>query len=998
MSGTTRKKKPSLNLQESFESIKDLLSTTKTQLDSSDISLRPSIIENLGRISALAESFTDGRLKADRDCTDLCDTLDQEGVTLWNISGLVSKYPDDDGRAMTGALRLAAFRLVEAGLEGKPGLETLIHVLGLASKTGATLSALGQYDVAASVLTSAAKYEEMMRVEDDPDGTYRHSKTCVRTVYFSCRMESAWQEGNCTVAEFMAQKLMSKLFCTRESKNVTSPGPVAIYDEQRLVLPAHDRVVLAAKLHRIGKTILQDQAVKAQGKASDAIVWLRKAFGIVDQEEANPGALELKISILRTLARAYFLSECYDSAEATLEELTPALDASKDHKSSEYQELRWLKLATLKKRQPGDTAILAAFKSIINHMDFTEANVTEILRELRTFGHQQTLVSAVTQYLLQEALQPNDTESESVDRILLSLIVHCSKDEVHSRAMESIHQAFTSVCEADTELRSIPAAACLSLLWQYGDRHYHAKRWLLAADWFAAGSHRLFRAQHSTSASKCHRKAALCYIEQHEYSRAAAVIRCCPSNEAATHYLAFLVATFQGLEDEAIQSMYGMVNSPDFDRQMLLLATKISHESEMKNVLLAVLEALLKTLNISNSGETVVEAMALLRCIIRLVLKLLAEPTTTRAILIDSMVAHFRTAKILADTASKQKVVSLIIKDVTWLWRTAYNCAVQGCSDWDGFQEQISALFDISKDMIEQFCQASPVEVGPDLYNHLMNASFSSVAGRGSANRILFSALTYLLEVFAAREALKAHGAVNVRIMPPPALDIEPMREISAEIKSCKARISHIIESEKITGDDDLLRARYFLHTLRVFEAEILAQLKDWDQLSKIIGDAVTSGSLAVATYEAIADILWEEKECPVNVLCGGLEAVLHATLDHNSLSLEKYARWLRAIATIILARNTSADRIKAIGYIEQAVSMMENSVADESYPMDERFWLLATSYNTGFECLEASLLDEAKRWFEASTVICKFVPGGTERAEKISETYAQLLSRYAPT
>ncbi|KAJ3735950.1 meiosis protein SPO22/ZIP4 like-domain-containing protein [Lentinula guzmanii] len=951
MSGTTRKKKPSLNLQESFESIKDLLSTTKTQLDSSDISLRPSIIENLGRISVLAESFTDGRLKADRDCTDLCDTLDQEGVTLWNISGLVSKYPDDDGRAITGALRLAAFRLVEAGLEGKPGLETLIHVLGLASKTGATLSALGQYDVAASVLTSAAKYEEMMRVEDDPDGTYRHSKTCVRTVYFSCRMESAWQEGNCTVAEFMAQKLMT------------------IYDEQRLVLPAHDRVVLAAKLHRIGKTILQDQGVKAQGKASDAIVWLRKAFGIVDQEEANPGALELKISILRTLARAYFLSECYDSAEATLEELTPALDASKDHKSSEYQELRWLKLATLKKRQPGDTAILAAFKSIINHMDFTEANVTEILRELRTFGHQQTLVSAVTQYLLQEALQPNDTESESVDRILLSLIVHCSKDEVHSRAMESIHQAFTSVCEADTELRSIPAAACLSLLWQYGDRHYHAKRWLLAADWFAAGSHRLFRAQHSTSASKCHRKAALCYIEQHEYSRAAAVIRCCPSNEAATHYLAFLVATSQGLEDEAIQSMYGMVNSPDFDRQMLLLATKISHESEMKNVLLAVLEALLKTLKISNSGETVVEAMALLRCIIRLVLKLLAEPTTTRAILIDSMVAHFRTAKILADTASKQKVVSLIIKDVTWLWRTAYNCAVQGCSDWDGFQEQISALFDISKDMLEMFCQASPVEVEPDLYNHLMNASFSGVAGR-------------------AREALKAHGAVN----------IEPMREISAEIKSCKTRISHIIESEKITGDDDLLRAQYFLHTLRVFEAEILAQLKDWDQLSKIIGDAVTSGSLAVATYEAIADILWEEKECPVNVLCGGLEAVLHATLDHNSLSLDKYARWLRAIATIILARNTSADRIKAIGYIEQAVSMMENSVADESYPMDERFWLLATSYNTGFECLEASLLDEAKRWFEASTVICKFVPGGTERAEKISETYAQLLSRYAPT
>jgi hypothetical protein len=73
-----------------------------------------------------------------------------------------------------------------------------------------------------------------------------------------------------------------------------------------------------------------------------------------------------------------------------------------------------------------------------------------------------------------------------------------------------------------------------------------------------------------------------------------------------------------------------MLNAPDFDRKMLLLATKLSHETEMKNVLLAVLEALLKTLKISKNGETVIEAMALLRCIIRLVLKLLAEPTATK--------------------------------------------------------------------------------------------------------------------------------------------------------------------------------------------------------------------------------------------------------------------------------------------------------------------------------------------------------------------------------
>ena len=73
-----------------------------------------------------------------------------------------------------------------------------------------------------------------------------------------------------------------------------------------------------------------------------------------------------------------------------------------------------------------------------------------------------------------------------------------------------------------------------------------------------------------------------------------------------------------------------MLKAADFDRKMLLLATQISHESEMKTVLLSVLEALLKTLKVENSGEPVAEAMTLLRCIIRLVLKLLVEPAANR--------------------------------------------------------------------------------------------------------------------------------------------------------------------------------------------------------------------------------------------------------------------------------------------------------------------------------------------------------------------------------
>lgn len=52
-------------------------------------------------------------------------------------------------------------------------------------------------------------------------------------------------------------------------------------------------------------------------------------------------------------------------------------------------------------------------------------------------------------------------------------------------------------------------------------------------------------------------------------------------------------------------------------------------------------------------------------------------------------------------------------------------------------------------------------------------------------------------------------------------------------------------------------------------------------------------------------------------------QAVLRASLSHSSLSVEKFSRWLRAICSIILARGTAEDRMRAIGYIEQGVSVM---------------------------------------------------------------------------
>jgi hypothetical protein len=61
------------------------------------------------------------------------------------------------------------------------------------------------------------------------------------------------------------------------------------------------------------------------------------------------------------------------------------------------------------------------------------------------------------------------------------------------------------------------------------------------------------------------------------------------------------------------------------------------------------------------------------------------------------------------------------------------------------------------------------------------------------------------------------------------------LRENATEIQACKQKILSIMAKNKITDGDDIVRVQYFLHVLRVFEAEMLAQLKEWDQLLQIV-------------------------------------------------------------------------------------------------------------------------------------------------------------------
>ena len=56
---------------------------------------------------------------------------------------------------------------------------------------------------------------------------------------------------------------------------------------------------------------------------------------------------------------------------------------------------------------------------------------------------------------------------------------------------------------------------------------------------------------------------------------------------------------------------------------------------------------------------------------------------------------------------------------------------------------------------------------------------------------------------------------------------------ISAEIKTAKDRIMEICEKKVVQESGDSERIQYFLHALRVYQAELSTQLRDWAQLSQ---------------------------------------------------------------------------------------------------------------------------------------------------------------------
>jgi len=61
------------------------------------------------------------------------------------------------------------------------------------------------------------------------------------------------------------------------------------------------------------------------------------------------------------------------------------------------------------------------------------------------------------------------------------------------------------------------------------------------------------------------------------------------------------------------------------------------------------------------------------------------------------------------------------------------------------------------------------------------------------------------------------------------------LRETSENIAAAKTKISDILNKGILRDDEDCDRLQYFMHALRVFQTEFLAQRKAWNDLALVV-------------------------------------------------------------------------------------------------------------------------------------------------------------------
>ncbi|WVO21077.1 uncharacterized protein IAS62_002381 [Cryptococcus decagattii] len=656
----------------------------------------------------------------------------------------------------------------------------------------------GKTPMASQLALQGAEYEQLITSSTTiKEASELKQKVTVLVWYYMARIDFLLREGN----DSFAYDLLYKATQLDETWSMTA-------QECRL---------LASKCWTVGNRMLNEGT-----NVSGSIDWLKQGILLIEKL-INRGVQldhlkDLHIATLKSLSRAQLMKaeenpHALNSAAAALNELGELVA---DSDQATLHEMRLLQLHILKTRKAAEGELRIVVEDIMKLTDWTEEGVLEILSQLASLiGQYPALPSQLVQTYLRLAL----ASSAGHPYVRMIMIAAGILDMI---SKDPDYQLDDKVC----------AIACQTLLWNIGMFNESKERFTEAAHWYQLAAHTVFKEFGGENISRCFRKAALCHMKMTDWTAALDLISLCPKEEASTHYLAFLAAIRQGREEAAIDAVSSIVECSDFEPQQLVLMTSLANEKDAKHVLIASMRALLNTL--TDSGvkfDVQIETITVIRCLVRMTVMELAH-AEDKDRLVESMIEYLQTAiDILSEDPTRGQGQ---MKGITWLYKCAYNVAVQGLNTLSS--KSLADLFDASAQLMSIYdVIETSGATDPDLHFVRGSAMFACLCGK----------------IFFCRDL--SSGPDKVLLLDQ-LLDYLPhCREALSSVKPTHPRWPVITHMRRIIDTSEI---------------ELQCESNEWAAIPPIlqrIKKTHSSGEICETnrTLEMMANVLFQYEECP---------------------------------------------------------------------------------------------------------------------------------------
>ncbi|CAD6576494.1 MAG: hypothetical protein TREMPRED_001694 [Tremellales sp. Tagirdzhanova-0007] len=968
-----------------FSPIKDSLAALRPQLAILPVTyltsheLRDQLKQTLEEIKGAAEEYIGkkkGKKRGDGQASEAreeearkADWMDSEaqptgliGVSIWNLAAQASRSVatmsgGEEDTEVAAAMRLAAFRLVEAATDPRSSPPYVVRLLGMLSKTVSALLSAGDKRVTFSLIGQGAEYDTALGSTPFPINQKAAKEQSSAMLAFGLtRIDAAMADENSDLA----------LSIVTNALDLESEGYFSVTD-----VGASRKITCLEPMYQ-HSTVIWRQNADGRDFAAEAIIWLGKGESLLEKFEAKfegaASSKEIKIALLRSLARAHLSRtemdpQAFNAAQAVIQSLMEQTDPWDE---SNIHDLNILRLHMLKQQKAPEGHLRSVVEQLLKTPNWDGDEFMELLSEIHSLNDYVDLAHSAIQSLLDLALS-TPAGHVHVEQIVITTLV--SLRSVTISRPQIAHQVATKILSSVSEAQyygfkdKAKVIAIQTIIWSTAkkvcDQGNHHD---VAAQWFKLAGHPSLSDLGNENASRCLRKAALCYVSCGDYGSAQDLIEQCPSSEASTQYLRFLSAVHQGEENAALDAVETIVDCVDLDGKQLLLMSyvpllterqegwydslsSLAYDKGLHKVLIKTLSALLSSLERPNIAFAVkIENITLIRCLVRMTL-IEMDKTADKNMLASMLLQYFKLASRIVH--EDRRMTQTHAKAIAWLYKTAFNAGVQGANSWD--QDITSDLFDAAAMLMTAYETIVEADMDPELKLHKGTAKFACLCGK----------------LFACREMTTG-----------PEKQSDLLNLLGGYLQECRGDLMAINLSEPKAA-----AVLQMMQTLDVFEVEIMCELKNWESVLQVIDDVLKGRQLQmflenkeIQSLETIADLLSSFPDCPTAkfsrfyFLHASLhdahhrgQAILNSYSNNSAAGITRFARWIRTILLVVFHRGGGDDDEKAEHFVVRARDVLRTPAGKTSYPPDEAQWLLAQTWNRGLDFLKSLMLHIAK-------------------------------------